>query len=92
MFKLFKMSGAPPKVFQYYRQTKDTKEKAILEDLYNSYDALVKLKDVQSKDVQRRLDLETTRRMILSSVFEDLYKYGNDKGYPEYLILLFYQY
>jgi hypothetical protein len=83
------MGGAPPKVYQYYRKA-DASDKVILEDLYNSYDVLIKLKD--KAEVNPIAYSRLRGNIILYSAFNDLNKHGNNKGYPEFLISLFLKY
>jgi hypothetical protein len=100
MFGFLKLMGAPPKAFNYYRSTKDSDEKFILEDLYIEYDKNIKKEEAETKRLQKLLNAnginsydhyEDRKRVILSSAFENLYEYGINKGYPEFLISLFHQ-
>ncbi|WP_417204677.1 hypothetical protein [Acetoanaerobium sticklandii] len=99
MFGFMKLSGAPPKAYHYYRATKETVEKAILEDLYNKYDALIKAEEFRYKESVKELkslgmgayDPEEERKFILSNTFSKLCDYGLNKGYSDLLISLFYQ-
>lgn len=99
---LTKLSGAPPRAFQYYRSTKDETEKAILEDLYEAYDEFIKKEE---KEIMRLRELfsynggsrtfenpEERKFHILSGAFDKLQKYGTKKDYPDFLISLFNQY
>lgn len=96
-----KLNGAPPKAFKYYRETKEQEEKIIMEDLYKSYSALIKKYE---KEVMKEARLEPPNRnetirdfrerqegKILTEAFEEMAGYGFEKGYPEFLISLFYQ-
>ncbi|MEH7514254.1 hypothetical protein V7146_16190 [Gottfriedia acidiceleris] len=96
MFGLFKLSGAPPKAFSYYRSIKDNNEKAILEDLYKAYNGFIKeseafLKQSKKLGATNFDDYEYQKMFILSSAFDDLCKYGIQKGYSEFHISLFHQ-
>jgi hypothetical protein len=93
LFSSFKMRGAPPKVYQYYRQT-DSNEKAILEDLYNSYDGLIKSTEESmiKAGMHKLVRNEEFGPMILLTAHKGLVKYGTSKGHPEFLISLFYEY
>ncbi|MDQ1912522.1 hypothetical protein RAC89_19190 [Paenibacillus sp. GD4] len=100
MFGFFKLSGAPPRAFQYYRSTKDADEKTILEDLYKAYNQFIKDEEAEVKRLQKMLsangvrsydDYNYQKTVILSSAFDSLVKYGENKGYSEFLISLFHQ-
>jgi hypothetical protein len=96
LFGLFKLSGAPPTAFSYYRSTKDKNEKAILEDLYKAYDGFIKESEAFVKHSSKLgatnfNDYEYQKMFILSSAFDDLCKYGNEKGYSEFFVSLFHQ-
>lgn len=101
MFGFFKLSGAPPKAYAYYKDSKDIKEKIILEDLYNKFTSLIKKYEkvvMQEAKIEPPNRYETIREfrkrqeaMILIRAFDDMAKYGFEKGYSEFLIGLFYQ-
>lgn len=96
MFGLFKLSGAPPTAFRYYRSTKDSEEKAILEDLYRTYNECIKdsegfVRKAKTNGATNFDDAEYRKMFILSAAFDDLCKYGAKKGYPEFLTALFKQ-
>ncbi|WP_391116641.1 hypothetical protein [Psychrobacillus sp. L3] len=89
MFGFLKLSGAPTMAYRYYRSTKDKNEKAILEDLYKSYNKFVK----ENEKISTRYpgNSEEHKFLILSGTFDDLYSYGITKGYQEEIIFLFRQ-
>jgi len=87
MFGFLKLSGAPPRAYQYYRSTKDKYEREIIEDLYKEYEKFVKKWDTEIISG----DYEFRKNKIFSSAFADLTTYGNDKEYSEFHLSLFYQ-
>lgn len=99
MFGFMKLIGAPPKAYHYYRSTKNSSEKAIIQDLYKEYDDLIRKEEIRYKDFVKSRESyglasynsDEEREFILSNAFGRLIEYGDDKGYSEFLISLFYQ-
>lgn len=100
MFGFIKLAGAPPKAYTYYRQTKESEEKVIIEDLYKKYSGLIKefekevVKESKSEAPNRSESIIDFRKRqeakILIRAFDEMARYGNEKRYPEFLISLFY--
>ncbi|GKV66152.1 MULTISPECIES: hypothetical protein [unclassified Sporosarcina] len=88
MFGIFKLLGSPPRAYHYYRYTKKKNEKIILEDLHQKNNDLIKKWDSKITSGDNK---ELREMRILALSFEDLHIYGTERGYPEYLIALFYK-
>ena len=101
MFGFLKLSGAPPRAYAYYRKSKNLEEKKSMEDLYNKYYSLIKkheivvMAEARLEPPNRNESIRDFRKrqeaMILIRSFDDMAKYGFEKGYSELLIGLFYQ-
>lgn len=101
MFGFLKLSGAPPRAYVYYKQTEKIEEKKIMEDLYSKFSSLIKkyekvvMQEVMLEPSNRNESIREFRKrqeaMILIRTFNDMAKYGYEKGYSEFLIGLFYQ-
>ena len=100
MFGFLKLSGAPPRAFMYYRQVTNYEEKVVMEDLYKRLSGFIKQRE---KEVRQEAKLELPNQSesirefrnrqeatVLFRAFDDMARYGNEKGYPEFLISLFY--
>lgn len=59
MFGSFKLSGAPPRAYTYYKQLENIEEKKIMEDLYSKFSSLLKKYE---KVVMQEAKLEPSNR------------------------------
>ncbi|WP_282019826.1 hypothetical protein [Planomicrobium okeanokoites] len=101
MFGFLKLSGAPPRAYAYYRKSKKLEEKKSMEDLYNKYYSLIKkhettiMHEARLEPPNRNESIREFRKrqeaLILIRSFDDMAKYGLERGYSEFLIGLFYQ-
>lgn len=101
MFGFLKLSGAPTRAYTYYKQTENIEEKKIMEDLYSKFSSLIKkyekvvMQEAMLEPSNRNESIREFRKrqeaMILIRTFNDMAKYGYEKGYSEFLIGLFYQ-
>ncbi|MBT2571784.1 hypothetical protein [Planococcus sp. ISL-110] len=100
MFGFLKLSGAPPRAYAYYKQSENIEEKKFMEDLYNKFSSLIKKYEIIVKNEakleppNRNESIREFRKRqeakILIRAYDDMVRYGLEKGYPEFLISLFY--
>jgi len=93
MFKLF---FAPRLAKIHYKETKNKSERKIIEEIYDFYykQGNVIEKELKKAMMDRKLPILNGKEQssfIINELNEEIVKYGNEKNYPEELIVLFLQ-